>query len=746
VIRPRPCWGVVMSSSLVFLAIGVVPATAQSARPKESRVAAPQTGSARATESAWEIEIHGGGILSTRPSKGTTALPPPGAAFPLLLGGSSRRVSSYYFGDGSLLLNQASTALGTIANARISPLDPVLNSAFVERQDGPSVGVRVTRRLTSRVAAEVSIDYQGGRLRTTDAARAGIEASRASFAAVFNGLLNLGGPIISPQVASTATFTGDDQGHRLSTTGALIVSLRKVGALIPYATVGAGVLSSSHEAPNATLTGNYRFLLGGIAPINETDTVLVRSSIDDKALVSMVGGGVRALLSPRFGVRVDVRVQFSGSRGGTFVDATPRVEPGTPLSSLTFSSTPGLRFSNSTQAELQSTLSGPAISDFQTFTGKGIERQVGITAGLFIRFPRAGSAPRAATSQLAPGPATQTRPGRSWDIEVHGGGIFSNNPTSGDNALPPPGESFTTVAGRPSRRVSSYYFGDGALFLNQLNAAFQFLAPGRVTPLDPVLNAVFAERRHGASMGARVGRRLTARVDAELNIDHHVGRLKIRGDATPAIEATRASFITAFNSLIATGGGVVFTNAAVTSVATFDDEKGRRTSATGTLNINLRTAGALIPYATVGAGVVFSSDGAPSVTLVGNYRFNIGTIVPIDDTDTLAVRHVVDDRAFVGVLGGGVKYHVSPRMGIRGDLRVHLGKDGTATSVDATPRVATGTPSGFIPSSTTPGIQFSNISTTQPTFSGPAITDFRTFTSDGKRRELGLTVGVFFRF
>src|SRR5580692_6056759 len=63
----------------------------------------------------WEIELHGGGMLATAPGDGTGALPGPGPAittpFTIPAGVSTGRVvSSWYFGDGASLLNQAASS------------------------------------------------------------------------------------------------------------------------------------------------------------------------------------------------------------------------------------------------------------------------------------------------------------------------------------------------------------------------------------------------------------------------------------------------------------------------------------------------------------------------------------------------------------------------------------------------------------------------------------------------------------
>ena len=72
---------------------------------------------------------------------------------------------------------------------------------------------------------------------------------------------------------------------------------------------------------------------------------------------------------------------------------------------------------------------------------------------------------------------------RKWEVEVHGGGTVATNPTCGTAALPAAGTPFT-VGQRSSRRESSWYFGDGAVLLNQVNTALG--ATAKITALDPV--------------------------------------------------------------------------------------------------------------------------------------------------------------------------------------------------------------------------------------------------------------------
>ena len=82
--------------------------------------------------------------------------------------------------------------------------------------------------------------------------------------------------------------------------------------------------------------------------------------------------------------------------------------------------------------------------------------------------------------------AAQTVGDRKWEIEVSGGGTFSMRPARG-TALPiEPDAPFTTVVGEPSRRVRSWFFGDGAALLNEAVQGFMYDVPP-IDPLDDVL-------------------------------------------------------------------------------------------------------------------------------------------------------------------------------------------------------------------------------------------------------------------
>jgi hypothetical protein len=367
---------------------------------------------------------------------------------------------------------------------------------------------------------------------------------------------------------------------------------------------------------------------------------------------------------------------------------------------------------------------------------------------------------------LASPAAAQTADSGKWEIEFHSGGMLPTNPTAGTVSLPGPGQVFT-IAGmspdsgqpsvRSSRRESSWYFGDGAILFNQVASSLGRF-PGRITTLDPVLGKSLGERRRGGSIGARLSRVLTPRLSAELSVDYSLARLQITQAHSDSVEATRASFISAFNGFITAAANPVLNS--LTSTAALESGGGHQLFTSGALIINLRTTGDVIPYATVGASLISTTGKMPSATLRGNYQFLLDAGGgPINETDSVTVRDARNDRTVAGILGGGVKYHVSPRWGIRLDARVSLSKNPASTVLDATPNVALGLlPAGrnFFPG-VDPTIQFSNNSSDPTTargvtavgastLTGPALTGLRTFSGSGVSSHTNITAGIFWRF
>ena len=341
-----------------------------------------------------------------------------------------------------------------------------------------------------------------------------------------------------------------------------------------------------------------------------------------------------------------------------------------------------------------------------------------------------------------------------WEIEVHAGGVRNGNPTDATTAMPPAGEPFTTRNDRPSRYVSSWYFGDGTVLVNQLTTAFPTLTfANRLTPLDPVLTGSAASFSDSGSFGLRLGRRLSPRFAAELNVDYNPLALELSDSALGDVEASRATFERLWNELV--GPTTSFRNGLVSSSSVIEEGSGGQVVATGAVRMDLRRNGSLIPYVTGGLGGVFNHGRAPTVTLNGNYSmgfvFNLGGQVPpgalvsYNEVDAVTVRFVRPERALVGVVGGGFRYDLSRRHGLRIDLRLHVTPYAVDTEVSATPLVRTGTPAAMIASNTTPTVQFSNTGS-GATLSGPPITAFKTREGLGVQINTALTAGYFWRF
>jgi hypothetical protein len=118
--------------------------------------------------------------------------------------------------------------------------------------------------------------------------------------------------------------------------------------------------------------------------IDERDAVAIRATASERQFIGVVGGGFRHEISPRLALRVDVREHIGRNTGRTVVDATPGVAPRQSGNAIfTIGTTPPLVFST---IPAVSTLSGPRLSAFTTFEGRGVSAQLHLTAGLAWRF------------------------------------------------------------------------------------------------------------------------------------------------------------------------------------------------------------------------------------------------------------------------------------------------------------------------------------------------------------------------
>jgi hypothetical protein len=349
--------------------------------------------------------------------------------------------------------------------------------------------------------------------------------------------------------------------------------------------------------------------------------------------------------------------------------------------------------------------------------------------------------PRPAAPASSDGPD----PSRKWEVEFHGGGLLATSPSSGDVALPNPGAPFAGFAG-PSRLVSSWYFGDGAALYNEFVAAFA--SPGitdTIAPLDPALNSEVVHRQHGGAFGARLYRELSPRWGVELNFDYNLGELEISGAGLGQIAATSSSWQAAFTQLTTFIGA---TGVSVTSTATVHRSDGHQALVTGGAVLNLKTEGRTIPYLTFGLGVIHNTGDTPFVNLVGNYQFAL-LGAPFNQTDSVGLRYTINDNVVTGYVGIGVKHYVTSHWGIRVDVRDYISPNTISNLVDASPSQVVGAPVLSFAFVSNPSLQFSNDPATSgnPTnLSGPAISGFRTFSSNGAQQQVAVSGGVFFRF
>jgi hypothetical protein len=339
-----------------------------------------------------------------------------------------------------------------------------------------------------------------------------------------------------------------------------------------------------------------------------------------------------------------------------------------------------------------------------------------------------------------------------WEVEGHFGRISSTNATDGTPSLPEQGATFTTVNGGTSRTVSSWYFGDGSLLLNQVQASDPTL-PERITQLDPVLAAPLAVRQSGIAFGARLSREINSRFSGELTLDYGQDRLGIPPGVASQIKATGASFYSTWTSFFAAwkSSSPVHTFG-VSSGNTIDNDKGNQLLLDATANVALRTAGRIIPYLSGGVGVISNSKGRIGVDLQGSY--GTGLTEFIEEVDSLSIRFKVPDYVVVGVIGGGIKYFVTPGWGLRFDARTHLApsryenllytSSGTGTGggrcipclLNRGPTIAFGD---------TPAIQITGVPAPH-SLSGPHLESFQTFRSSGIQQQIVISAGVIRRF
>ena len=338
----------------------------------------------------------------------------------------------------------------------------------------------------------------------------------------------------------------------------------------------------------------------------------------------------------------------------------------------------------------------------------------------------------------------QDAPSGKWELDVHGGFASATSPSDGSPGTLPASTPLSTFPfSQPSRRISSWFFGDGAALINSVNS---ILAPAsRLTAIDPVITSSAASRDSGANVGVRVARRIGSRYFAEATVDFAHTPLRFSQKALDGIEASRATFVTAFRDLFMSGPSP---NPNVTAPVDLNEGSGREVITTGVFGVDLLTRGRLIPYVVGGGGVAHVTGDPPSATITGNYGFTIPFpgVPPVNETDKLAIRLTQDANSPVAVFGGGFRFVVSPRWGVRFDVRASVGGGASDVVIDATPSVTTGSPSVLLVTPTIPSAVFSTSTTQNSSLSGPVISGLKTFSGSGSSLRTNVVGGVYFRF
>jgi hypothetical protein len=333
-----------------------------------------------------------------------------------------------------------------------------------------------------------------------------------------------------------------------------------------------------------------------------------------------------------------------------------------------------------------------------------------------------------------------------WAIDVYTGAAAVSGSTGGTAATDfPAGSPFTTVAGRPSRVVPSWFFGDGAALLNDVLS--QFAAAGattfpRIKPLDAALRAGGSSDGHGAVFGARLSRDISRRLAIEVSADRRTSSHAFGHNLTDALEAARDSFKSAFDAFLAT---VPATGLNVSSTLSTTQSAGHQVQLGGALRWRLAARGRLGAYLTGGGGVAMTTGGAPEATLNGAYSFRLLSTYGMAETDRVTIKVAPAKTAALGFAGAGATWDLSRHLALKADVRVSFVSANAVTTIRAAPSSEAQSPTAVLPSLTSPSIQFSTQSSI-PSSLGGASSEMTTFTAAGWDRHVAATIAIVRRF
>jgi hypothetical protein len=341
-------------------------------------------------------------------------------------------------------------------------------------------------------------------------------------------------------------------------------------------------------------------------------------------------------------------------------------------------------------------------------------------------------------------------PAGPWEVELIVGTVGGSGAVDGAGVLPPTRPPFVEAfpflgLTQTTHTFPSWYYGGGAEYLNRLRPYRRI----GMTGVDPVLTAASLSHRRAATLGVRISRRLTERIRGELSVERRPLSLELSREAREAIETSRAEFAEFFSGWPSGSFG------SVTSAATSDASRGSEIATVASVAVNLHTVSRIMPFVRGGAGIVSRSGELPRVRLRGEYIAAPFPVGGVAQSDTLTIAYDAPTHAWVGVIGGGVRYAISRRLWARIEATSYVGSERLRIRIDATPTtgavipgtsVSSGTSIGFVGGGSLIDLDFSTDPMRPSSLSGPPIRGFQTFSGSAVRSRTSFTSGLSWRF
>lgn len=146
--------------------------------------------------------MHGGWMAASHSTPSAQRVPtsiPTGPIFTTINGFPSFRISSWWLDGGPTLANVVGVRRGTVDRLAGAPV----SSELARRSGGATIGARLTRRISSHLEVELSVDYAATEIALLDEALAQAQAAADSFVPAWRGILGK-----MPAEAGAGTITG----------------------------------------------------------------------------------------------------------------------------------------------------------------------------------------------------------------------------------------------------------------------------------------------------------------------------------------------------------------------------------------------------------------------------------------------------------------------------------------------------------------------------------------------------------